>query len=108
MGKLEDDPRIDRRIKAVAAMLPGIASPDVVSRDLLLQEVNTPEALAQAEQTPPMLDMLDDESVAPSKALDVPTVEFTPEPDGNTIKTQLTRQQSDEPLPCVYYIHGGG
>src|SRR3954453_17662898 len=104
MGKLEDDPRIDPRIKAVAAMLPGIASPDVASRELLLEEVNTPEALAEAEQNVAMLEMLDDESVAPSKGLDVSTVEFTSEPDGNTIKIQLIRPQSDEPLPCVYYI----
>ena len=55
-----------------------------------------------------MLEMLDNEDVAPSKGLDVSTLEFTSTPDGNTMKVQFIRPQTDEPLPCVYYIHGGG
>jgi acetyl esterase len=52
--------------------------------------------------------LCDDENVAPSKGLDISTHEFTSAPDGNTIKVQFIRPQSSEPLPCVYYIHGGG
>jgi acetyl esterase/lipase len=38
----------------------------------------------------------------------VTTREFTSEPDGNTVKLQIIRPDSDDALPCVYYIHGGG
>ena len=34
--------------------------------------------------------------------------EFISEPDGNTVKIQYIRPDTDETLPCVYYIHGGG
>ncbi len=108
MGKLEDDPRIDPRIKAIAAVIPAITQTDVASRDELLAEVNRPEALAEAEQAKAMLELLDDESIAPSDGLVTSTVEFTSSPDGNTVKIQLIRPQSESPLPCVYYIHGGG
>ena len=108
MGKVEDDPRIDPRIRAFAAFIPSVPQGDVTSRDELLAEVNTPEALAEAEQAKALLDILDDETVAPSKGLDISTVEFTSTPDGNTVKIQLIRPQSEVPLPCVYYIHGGG
>ncbi len=70
--------------------------------------MNTPEALAEVEQAKALLDILDDETVAPSKGLDISTVEFTSSPDGNQVKIQLIRPQSEVPLPCVYYIHGGG
>jgi acetyl esterase/lipase len=108
MGKLEDDPRIDPRIKAFAAFMPAVSQTDVTSRGELLAEVNTPEALAEAEQAKVLLDLLDDESVAPSDGLDISTLEFTSAPGGNTVKIQLIRPQSKVPLPCVYYIHGGG
>ena len=36
------------------------------------------------------------------------TIEFTSTPDDNTVKIQYVRPQTDEVLPCVYYIHGGG
>jgi len=52
--------------------------------------------------------MCDDENIAPSTGLDVSVHEFTSSPDGNTIQIQLIRPESEEPLPCVYYIHGGG
>ena len=55
-----------------------------------------------------MLEMLDNEDVAPSKGLDVSTIELTSSPDGNTVKLQFIRPQIDDVLPCVYYIHGGG
>jgi acetyl esterase/lipase len=73
-----------------------------------MKEVNQPEALAAQKMLVGMLDMLDSEEVAPSTGLDVSTIEFTSEPDGNTVKIQFIRPQTDEVLPCVYYIHGGG
>ena len=108
MRKIEEDPRIDPRIKALIGSMPMTAQPDVTSREQLIEQVNRPEALAVVEQMTAMLDLIDDETIAPSAGLDITTVEFTSEPDGNTVKLQFIRPQSDEALPCVYYIHGGG
>ena len=55
-----------------------------------------------------MLDLLDDENIAPSAGLEISTVDITSEPDGNPIKLQVILPKADEPRPCVYYIHGGG
>ena len=108
MNRLADDPRIDPRLKAMMANLPTTSQNDVESRDQLLEEVNRPEAVAEREQMTAFLELLDNEDVAPSKGLHVTTLEFTSTPDGNTVKMQFVRLQSDEVLPCVYYIHGGG
>ena len=108
MASLADDPRIDPRLKAILGALPSIPTADVESREALLAEVNRPEALAEAAEAKVLLDLLDDEGVAPSKGLEISTVEFVSAPDGNTVKLQVIRPESDEALPCVYYIHGGG
>ena len=108
MSSITDDPRIDPRITALLGSFPSVAQGDVSSREQLLEEVNRPAAVAAAEQIIAMLDLLDDETIAPSAGLDISTVEFTSAPDGNSVKLQLIRPQSDEALPCVYYIHGGG
>ena len=108
MASIADDPRIDPRIKALLSTMASGAAPDVESREQLLAEVNRPEALAQMAEATALFELMDDESVAPSAGLEISTVEFVSEPDGNTIKIQLIRPQSDVALPCVYYIHGGG
>jgi acetyl esterase/lipase len=51
---------------------------------------------------------MDDETIAPSAGLEVSAEEFTSAPDGDQIKVRFIRPPSDEPLPCVYYIHGSG
>jgi acetyl esterase len=108
VSRLADDPRIDPRIKAWMANMPMSAQTDVASRDALLEELNRPAAVALREQMTAVLEMLDNQDVAPSKGLDISTIEFTSSPDGNTVKLQFIRPQSDDVLPCVYYIHGGG
>jgi acetyl esterase/lipase len=55
-----------------------------------------------------MLDALDDETVAPSAGLVTRGLTFVSAPDGNEVKIQFIRPDTDEMLPCVYYIHGGG
>eukprot|EP00903_Cladosiphon_okamuranus_P003106 g3104.t1 len=55
-----------------------------------------------------MFEMMDNDVLAPSEGLSISEHEFTSNPDGNTIKMRLVRPDSDTPLPCVYYIHGGG
>jgi acetyl esterase/lipase len=108
VSKIAEDPRIDPRIKAVMGMMPSGPQPDIGSREALLAEVNTPAAQAAQTAMAGFMDMLDNEDVAPSAGLDISTREFTSAPDGNTIKVQFIRPQSDATLPCVYYIHGGG
>ena len=81
---------------------------DVASREELLAEAATPEAAAIREAMQQFFDLCDTEEVAPSTGLTTTTREFTSQPDGNTIKLQVIRPDTDEALPCVYYIHGGG
>jgi acetyl esterase/lipase len=108
VSTLADDPRIDPRIKAYLGAMPSPVQTDVASRDALLEEVNRPEAVAQRELMVAMFELLDNEDVAPSKGLEVSTIELPSSPDGNTIALQYIRPQTDELVPCVYYIHGGG
>ena len=108
MSKLTDDPRIDPRIKAVMGSFPDTTVGDAASREVLLKEANTEEAIAGRQAMKAMLDLVDNEDVAPSAGLTITTHEFTSEPDGNTVKIQFIRPEGDDVLPCVYYIHGGG
>jgi acetyl esterase len=108
VSTIVDDARIDPRIKAVMGAFPSAEQTDVKDRDALLAEVDHPDAVAQREQMAAALEALDNEDIAPSAGLDIRTIEFTSSPDGNTVKIQFIRPQSDEAVPCVYYIHGGG
>ncbi|HTO71314.1 MAG TPA: alpha/beta hydrolase fold domain-containing protein [Myxococcota bacterium] len=108
MSKLQDDRRIDPRIKAAMAAFPTMTQSDVRSRDEMLAEVNQPQAIAQREQMTKIFDLMDNEQIASKKGLSVATHEFRSSPDGNTIKVQLIKPEAREPQPCVYYIHGGG
>lgn len=108
MATVHDDPRIDPRIKALMGGFPSGAQTDAASRDELLAEVNTAEAQAMRQAITGLFDAMDSEDIAPSAGLDISTLEFTSSPDGNTVKIQFIRPQSSTPLPCVYYIHGGG
>ena len=108
MSKLNDDPRIDPRIKALLGGLPSDPQPDVADRAALIAEANSPEGLAQRQLADTLMDALDNEEIAPTAGLDISTLEFASAPDGNTVKIQLIRPEGDGPFPCVYYIHGGG
>ncbi len=107
-SKLNDDPRIDPRIKALMGAMPEMSADDGESREQLLAEANSEAAVAAREAMAGFMALCDNEDVAPSTGLDVSTHEFTSSPDGNTIRVQLIRPEADGPLPCVYYIHGGG
>lgn len=108
MSRINDDPRIDPRIKAIMGELPLGDRHDITDRDALLAELNTPEAIAGLEQTKLVLNLVDNEDIAPTAGLDISTIEIPSQPDGNTIRLQVIRPHGEEVLPCVYYIHGGG
>jgi acetyl esterase len=111
MSKISEDTRIDPRIKAMfgAVDLQGNALPqDAESREQLLAQADTPEAEQGRQFTKAFLDASNTEEVAPSAGLTIRDLEFQSAPDGNTIKICFIRPESSDPLPCVYYIHGGG
>ena len=109
MPDIANDPRLAPRLKALLAMLPSVTEDqDVASREAQLAEANTSEAKAAAEQVRLMLEMMDNEDIAPSAGLEISEREFTSQPDGNTIKIRFVRPEGEEKVPCVYYIHGGG
>ena len=110
MTKISEDPRIDPRIKAVfgAIDLQGDGTVDVESREQLLENAQTPEAEAQRQFMQAFLDAVNTEEVAPSEGLTIKDLDFKSDPDGKSVKICFSRPISDDALPCVYYIHGGG
>ena len=108
-SKIEEDRRIDPRIKAIFGAFPPMPpASDVKDRETQLAEANSPAALAAAVAGKAFMDMVDNEQVAPSTGLAIRTETFTSAPDGNTVKIQYIRPDTEETLACVYYIHGGG
>ena len=102
------DTRLDPRLKALLGGMAMEGGSDVDSRETLLAEANSEEAKQQAELFRGFMDMCDTEEAAPSAGLRVHTEKIVSEPDGNTINLQVIRPDTDETVPCVYYIHGGG
>jgi len=107
-SSISTDPRLDPRIKALMGGMPQMEASDAESREQLLAEAATEEAIAAREAMAGFMDMVDNEEVAPSAGLTTTTKTFTSAPDGNEIKVQFIRPEGNEVLPCVYYIHGGG
>src|SRR5271156_5391210 len=105
---LAHDARLDPRLRQLLAFVPSEPLRDVADRGELLAEANTPEAVQARESFRVFQDLCDSEEAAPSAGLSVTTTEFISDPDGNTVKLQVIRPQSEVPLPGVYYIHGGG
>ena len=108
MTKISEDPRIDPRIKAVFGAMDLGAGGDVANREEVLEAANTEEAIAVQKGLLEFLEMCDTEEIAPSAGLTVEDHEFSSHPDDNTANIQFIRPTSETPLPCVYYIHGGG
>ena len=102
------DRRLDPRIKAVLSMMPEVEMQSFDTREELLAAQNTPEGEEARKGFEAFMAMCDNEAVSPSKRLRMEILEFTSQPDGNTIKIHYIRPDNDEVLPCVYYIHGGG
>ena len=110
MSRMTEDPRIDPRLKEAFGELPAFPLPSFDSRQALVAAMNAPEVLEALQATTGVTEE-EAEAVAPSAGLTITTETFVSEPDGNTIRVSLIRPetvQSDEPLSCAYYIHGGG
>ena len=107
-SKISEDPRIDPRIKAVFIAPDRPPVGDIASREALLEQVNNPISVAAEGAMQGLFDACDNEMNAPSAGLVVRTESFVSAPDGNRVQIQFIRPDTDEVLPCVYYIHGGG
>ena len=108
MPDLANDPRLDPRVKWALRNVPTTNLTDIDSRETLLEISNSEKALALRDKMEALYDQLDTEDVASSDGLAVSVREFTSTPDGNTIKIRFVRPDGDQPVPCVYYLHGGG
>jgi acetyl esterase len=106
--KIDNDVRLDPRLKPLLNLMQLPPAHDVESREEILRQANSVKAIAARENLQGFMLSFDNEEVAPSAGLTISTKEFNSSPDGNTIKIQLIQPESDQPLPCVYYIHGGG
>ena len=107
-SKLSEDQRIDPRIRLTMGAMPTIAAQDAPNREAILDKANSENATAAQKQMKGFLDLCDTEEIAPSKGLTIESHTLESAPDGNTINLQLIIPDSSEPVPCVYYIHGGG
>jgi acetyl esterase/lipase len=108
VADLAEDRRLDPRVKWALRNVPVTSLGDVDSRQRLLDISNSPKATALRDKMEALYDTLDTEDVAPSDGLTITTHDVVSAPDGNTIKIRFVRPDSETPLPCVYYIHGGG
>jgi hypothetical protein len=107
MVDVQSDQRLDPRLKAFLALLPGEGVANAKDRDEILEQMATPEAKAALEMTVAVTDSWGSEELAPSTELRFETLDVVSQPDGNTIKLQIVRPDNDENVACVYYIHGG-
>lgn len=107
-NRVAADLRIDPRIKAVFVVPDRPPQGDIADRHALLVEANSAAELAAEAAMEALFEACDNEVTAPSAGLKVSTGSFVSAPDGNTIKVQIIRPDTPEPLGCVYYIHGGG
>ena len=105
---LAGDIRLDPRIKAILASMAVESGGDVDSRETLLAESNSDEARQEAESFRSFMELCDTEDAAPSAGLRAHSEKVVSEPDGNSINLRVIRPDHDEPVACVYYIHGGG
>jgi acetyl esterase/lipase len=106
-NKVNEDPRLDPRIKALFGGLPVPAMPKVESREQYLALI----AKAPRPTGPSLMTILaeaDYSTISPSDKVTVRTEKIASQPDGNTINLQVITPKSPGPWPCVYYIHGGG
>ena len=86
--KISEDPRIDPRIKAIMGNVELPPAVDVENREELLAHANTPEAITARKDLTTFLAICDSEEIAPSAGLSISTLQFSSEPDANTVLIQ--------------------
>ena len=66
-SSIASDPRLDPRIKAMMGAMPAMEARDAESREQLLAEAASDEAVAAREAMAGFMDMVDNEEIAPSE-----------------------------------------
>jgi len=105
MADIANDRRLDPRLKAMLGAFPTMEPGDAASWEEITAAAANSEV---AQMITAIMEANDTEEFAPSAGLRMSQHEFVSSPDGNTIKLNYIRPDTDETLPCVYYIHGGG
>ena len=95
------DRRLDPRIKALLEHVPAVPVSPATTREELLAEANTPEALQGAEDFRQLMAVCDTEEAAPSTGLTVSMESFQPTPGGHTVNLQVIRPEGDEVLGAL-------
>ena len=109
MPNIAEDPRIDPRLKQMLLAMPAVSNPgDANSREELVEQANSPVGLARVAELEKIFEGVDSEPTAPQGGLTVDRLTAVSQPDGNTVNLQVIRPDTNDRLPCVYYIHGGG
>lgn len=106
--EIQQDRRLDPRVKRMLKALPAPPERDVADRDEVVASANSPQGLAVRAAITKSMEKNDVEELAPSAGLRWETLEFTSIPDGNTVKLNWIRPEGDDVVPCVVYFHGGG
>ena len=103
------DSRIDPHIRAfMSAMPPHGEPPRFTTREEVVADAQTPASIEKFAKMEQAFNFVDNEAVAPSAGLKISVENIVSSPDGNEISLRFIRPDSDEILPCIYYIHGGG
>ena len=98
-ASIASDSRLDPRLRQFLEFAPTAPLKDVTSREDLLAEAASPEAVAGREAFLAIQDACDAEGVCPQADLVITTEEVISEPDANTIKLRITRPESTERRP---------
>ena len=101
-----NDRRLDPRLRAMLAVFPDTGGQDAESWEQMVAEAAANSGAS--EMIAAIMEANDTEEIAPSAGLRMASHEFTSSPDGDTVKINVIRPDTDDIVPCVYYIHGGG
>lgn len=102
------DVRLDPRVRDLLLVMPPPTVIEVVHRDELVREAASEQGLERERLYEEFVAICDTEEAAPSTGLHFDDVEVESRPDGNRIRLQVVRPDTDATLAAVYYIHGGG
>ena len=105
---VQNDARLDPRVKRALRSVPSRRLSDIDSRERLVEISNSESALAMAAKLEDLYARFDTAEVAPFDGLRIETHEFASAPDGNAVKVQFLRPDSDVVVPGIVYLHGGG
>jgi acetyl esterase len=105
---VQNDDRLDPRVKRALRSVPWRPVSDIDSRERLLEISNSESALALRTKLEALYARFDTAEVAPFDGLRIETSEFASSPDGNIVKVQFIRPDSDDVVPGIVYLHGGG